>query len=85
MIERRGQPRRFSSGEVGAGQGYITFRLSRRVGPAGKVYANDIDRSALRHIQKQCAQENIRNIEIIQGKVEDPLFPKMQLDADLIG
>ncbi len=67
-------------GEVGAGQGYFTFWLSRRVGETGKVYANDIDRSALSYIQKRCAAEGIRNIETIRGRVEDPLFPEAMLD-----
>src|SRR5437899_9136710 len=29
--------------DVGAGAGYITWRLAERVGPEGKVYANDIE------------------------------------------
>lgn len=33
--------------DVGAGNGYLTFRLARAVGPAGRVVATDIDRSAL--------------------------------------
>src|SRR5215813_6457688 len=28
--------------DVGAGAGYLTWRLAERVGPAGKVYGNDI-------------------------------------------
>ena len=67
-------------GEVGAGQGYFTFWLSRRVGDTGKIYANDIDRSALASIRKRCASEGVRNIETIRGKVEDPLFPEASLD-----
>lgn len=67
-------------GEVGAGQGYFTFWLSRRVGDTGRIYANDIDRGALSYIQKRCAAEGVHNIETIRGRVEDPLFPKAVLD-----
>lgn len=67
-------------GEVGAGHGYFTFKLANRVGIKGKVYANDIVRSKLRYIKNRCQTEGITNIETILGKVEDPLFPKGQMD-----
>ena len=38
-------------GEAGAGRGYFTFFLAERVGETGKVYANDIDASALKSIE----------------------------------
>jgi ubiquinone/menaquinone biosynthesis C-methylase UbiE len=68
-------------GEVGAGRGYFTFWLSARVGEGGKVYANDIDRSALAAIERQCATENVSNIETVLGTVEDPRFPAGALDT----
>jgi ubiquinone/menaquinone biosynthesis C-methylase UbiE len=63
-------------GEVGAGHGYFTFKLSQRVGESGKIYANDISRSALRYLRDRCEREGIANIETIIGEVEDPLLPK---------
>jgi len=65
-----------SIGEVGAGHGYFTFKLSKRVGESGKIYANDISRSALRYLRDRCQSEGITNIETIMGEVEDPLLPK---------
>ncbi len=35
-------------GEVGAGRGHYTVRLAERVGPRGRVCANDIDEDAAR-------------------------------------
>ena len=67
-------------GEVGAGYGYFTFWLAGRVGPQGKVYANDILSSVLAGIRDRCRRENVQNIETILGKVEDPLFPAGALD-----
>jgi ubiquinone/menaquinone biosynthesis C-methylase UbiE len=67
-------------GEGGAGRGYFTFKLAQRVGPEGHIYANDIDRSALDSIQRQCRQDGISNISTILGEVDDPLFPEAELD-----
>jgi ubiquinone/menaquinone biosynthesis C-methylase UbiE len=71
-------------GEVGAGHGYFTFWLARRVGPEGKIYANDISPSALSAIRKRCQDEGITHVETILGEVEDPLFPAGDLDMVFI-
>jgi ubiquinone/menaquinone biosynthesis C-methylase UbiE len=68
-------------GEAGAGRGYFTFKLARRVGASGKVYANDNDRAALDHVRQVCRDENIGNIETVVGEVEDPLFPVAGLEV----
>jgi len=67
-------------GEAGAGEGYFTFKLSRRVGETGRVYANDIVEKVLKVIKDRCEREGITNITTILGKVEDPLFSKGSLD-----
>jgi ubiquinone/menaquinone biosynthesis C-methylase UbiE len=71
-------------GEAGASYGYFTFKLSRRIGPAGTVYANDIDSAALRLIEKKCESEKIMNIKTVLGAVDDPLFPKNNLDMVVV-
>ena len=67
-------------GEVGAGRGYFTFWLAKGVGPSGKVYANDIDGSALAAIERRRESEKVRNVETVLGSVEDPRFPPASLD-----
>jgi len=67
-------------GEAGAGRGYLTFKLSKRVGDEGKIYANDIDKSVLRAIENRCKREGVGNITTVVGEVEDPLFPETALD-----
>ena len=67
-------------GEVGAGYGYFTFKLARRVGESGKVYANDISESALSALRTSKEQQDLTNLEIIRGEVEDPLLPIGALD-----
>jgi ubiquinone/menaquinone biosynthesis C-methylase UbiE len=67
-------------GEVGAGEGYFTFKLSERVGPEGKIYANDIKKSVLGTIEEKSQENNIENITVVHGEIEDPLFPNNKLD-----
>jgi ubiquinone/menaquinone biosynthesis C-methylase UbiE len=67
-------------GEAGAGEGYFTFKLSRRVGETGRIYANDINSKVLKVIQDRCQREEIKNITTILGEVTDPLFPVGKLD-----
>jgi ankyrin repeat protein/predicted methyltransferase len=67
-------------GEAGAGRGYFTFPLARRVGPEGVVFANDISTSSLDVIRERAGREGLRNIKIVVGAVEDPLFPEKNLD-----
>jgi len=67
-------------GEPGAGRGYMTFYLAERVGAEGKVYANDISQSALDEIVRRAKREGVENIEIVMGKIDDPVFPVYDLD-----
>ena len=67
-------------GEPGAGRGFYTFRLARKVGPAGKIYANDIVEKDLNHIKKRAKKEGFKNIVTIKGEIKDPLFPVNELD-----
>jgi ubiquinone/menaquinone biosynthesis C-methylase UbiE len=68
-------------GEAGAGDGYFTFHLSKRVGSEGKIYANDIDNRALQKLSDRSKREDIQNIVTVLGKIDDPLFPKESLDC----
>lgn len=67
-------------GEIGAGTGRMTVWLADRTGENGKVYANDIDRKALDHLESRCEKDNLHNVVTILGEVEDPLLPKNSLD-----
>ncbi len=67
-------------GEAGAGSGYFTFKLSKRVGENGIIYANDIDDDGLDDIKEKCRKQEIANIKTMKGKTDDPLFPEVELD-----
>jgi predicted methyltransferase len=70
--------------DVGCGSGYFTFHLAQRVGPAGKVYAEDVNSEVLRKIQARIVEEHLTQIETIQGKPGNPDLPVEKLDAILM-
>ena len=49
--------------DVGAGTGYMSLRLAKRVGPSGQVYANDIQPEMLRRLRENAARAGLPNIE----------------------
>ena len=67
-------------GEAGAGEGYLTFHLARRVGDRGVVYANEISEGDLETISDRARREGVDNIVTVLGEIEDPLFPERDLD-----
>jgi len=70
--------------DVGAGSGYMTERLAKRVGSAGKVYAVDIQPEMLRLLNQRLIARRITNVVAIQGNVDDPRLPPSMLDLELL-
>lgn len=70
--------------DVGAGRGYFAFKLAKRAGPGGKVYATDIEEDPLKMIRDRAQRENIDNIVTILGNPDDPGLPKAQIDIVLM-
>jgi predicted methyltransferase len=67
-------------GEIGAGNGYFTLKLARRIGPSGKVYANDIVENYLAETRDRAKQQGLSNIETVLGTETDPRLPAGTLD-----
>ncbi len=70
--------------DVGAGGGWFTVRLARRVGPNGLVWAEDVQAEMLEAIKRRAAKENLRNVRPQHGSPTDPMLPAGSLDAVLI-
>ena len=69
--------------DLGAGGGWFTSRLARRVGPNGLVFAQDIQPQMIEAIERRVQRENLRNVHTILGTAHDPHLPP-DLDAVLI-
>jgi ubiquinone/menaquinone biosynthesis C-methylase UbiE len=70
--------------DVGAGSGYMTVRMAQRVGPTGKVYANDIQPQMLGLLRQRLDREKIGNVELVLGTYDDPKLPADTIDLILM-
>ena len=70
--------------DLGAGGGWFTIRLARRVGPNGTVYAEDVQRQMIEAIERRVQREGLRNVRTLLGRDEDPRLPPDALDAVLM-
>ena len=66
--------------DIGAGEGYYTIRLAERVGPKGRVLAQDINRGALDRLGERVTREQLDNVAIKEGAVDDPRLPQSSFD-----
>ncbi|HXJ46073.1 MAG TPA: methyltransferase domain-containing protein [Candidatus Dormibacteraeota bacterium] len=71
-------------GDIGAGGGYFTFHLAARVGPKGRVYAEDILEDEVKKIRERAEKEGLSQIVEVLGAKDDPKLPAESLDAILI-
>ena len=72
--------------DVGAGGGWFTTRLARRVGPNGRVYAVDVQRLMIQAIERRMQREGLTSIVTpVLGDPDNPnLPPSANPDAVLI-
>jgi len=70
--------------DIGAGAGWFTIRLARRVGPNGTVYAQDVQRQMLEAIRRRVTREGLQNVQARLGSGTDPNLPPAALDAILV-
>lgn len=67
--------------DVGAGAGYNTLRLARRVGPKGKVLATDLQPEMLAMLQKNVKLAGVADVvQPIQCTQTDPKLPEGAVD-----
>src|SRR5437867_13423073 len=70
--------------DIGAGVGYFSWRMAERVGPSGKVYANDIQPAMLEQLKRNVAAHGLANVVPVLGAEDDPRLPAGALDRELL-
>ena len=66
--------------DIGAGEGYYTVRLGERVGPKGRVLAQDIDAKVIQRLGQRVERERLDNVSIKLGEPTDPKLPAGSFD-----
>lgn len=70
--------------DIGAGAGYYTIRLSRRVGASGHVIAQDVEPRYLERLRRRVARDALGNVALVLGEPHDPRLPPRSLDLALM-
>ena len=77
-------PKGASVADIGAGSGYITVRLAARVGPTGRVFANDVQPQMLNMLARRLDKSKITNVTLIEGTFDDPKLPPASVDLAIM-
>jgi SAM-dependent methyltransferase len=71
--------------DIGAGSGYYTVRLARRVAPSGHVYAEDIVPEYLERLAQRVRSEGLTGmVALLRGDPHDPRLPALSIDLALL-
>jgi len=83
-LDALGIKRGWHVADVGAGTGYMSVRMSRRVGESGRVYASDVQPQMIELLQQRLARERVMNISPVLGAPDDPRLPAGAIDLVLM-
>jgi SAM-dependent methyltransferase len=70
--------------DVGAGDGYYTVRLARRLGPGAAIVAQDVERGYLARLKERLEREGIRGVTLVRGTPRDPRLPAASVDVAIL-
>ena len=60
--------------DIGCGDGFFSILAAKKVGEKGKVYAVDIDTSAIERLKHKAKAESLKNITAKVGAAEETVF-----------
>lgn len=70
--------------DIGAGEGYYTVRLAKRVGPEGRVLAEDVLPEVIDALGRRVTREDWKNVSVKLGTTDDPKLPQNSFDRVLM-
>jgi SAM-dependent methyltransferase len=71
-------------GDIGAGSGYHTVRLSRLLGRGGRVIAQDVTPDYLKQLAERIQRLKLSNVRFALGEPHDPRLPAASLDVAIL-
>ena len=80
IMERAGIRPGMTVADIGAGEGYYTVRLAKRVGPSGRVLAQDIMAEVIDALGQRVNREHWDNVSVKLGTPDDPRLPANSFD-----
>ncbi|WP_373523876.1 class I SAM-dependent methyltransferase, partial [Aquiflexum sp.] len=69
--------------DIGAGSGYYTFRIAKRV-PEGLVYAVEIQDPAIKYLKEKSQELDFENVKTIKGTEKSPNLPENSIDLAIM-
>ena len=70
--------------DIGAGEGYYTVRLARRLGSSAAIYAQDVNADYLNRLGARLEKEGIRGVRLVLGMPNDPKLMPSSIDVALL-
>jgi len=70
-----------SVGEIGAGEGALTIAIAKAVGPAGKVFSNELNKERLAALPEVAQRAGVNNVTPVEGRDAATNFPDQCCDA----
>lgn len=80
VMNRAGVAPGMTVADIGAGEGYYTVRLAERVGPGGRVLAQDIIPAVRDKLAERVNREALDNVSVKLGEAADPMLPDNSFD-----
>ena len=84
VMDRLGVRTGLRVADLGAGDGYYTVRLSRRLGSRATVYAEDVEVEYLQRLRARLARDGITGVTLVHGTPGDPKLPVASIDLAIL-